>query len=428
VSFIAEAKSRHSLAEVALRTGIPVPQGATHSITVRCPFPAHGHPDHSPSLRLYLADNYYCCLGCGSKGDVIQWTREAEQMTVTAAIQKLDAGGPLTNAWAGQTPAQLIHHRVGAAGEVPRLDRTEREVVLAALDAAWDFYSSPSLHRRGVAYLASRGIDVSVVEAHNGQSEVGHTSSSDGLVSALLAKGFNDDELVDAALATRRSEPGRLSDFYLQRVLIPVRDEYGAICGLIGRNVGDPRYPKYKNPPHTLAYDKSVNLYQPLLAPSDAGGRVVVVEGTLDTMAVAAAAIRTGHADRYCPVTQSGRELSDAQLTYVLGLHPNSPVISFDGDAAGQNSNIRVSRAAAERGDKVLVTVLPADHDPASWLAEHGDDGLEALALGHCVEGDGATDESGPKRGDRSNRYAPLPVGMATSLLVDDGVLTGVIL
>jgi DNA primase len=390
VSLIAEAKARHTLAGVAARTGIAVPPGGSRSVTVHCPFPAHGHPDRSPSLRLYLADDYYCCLGCGSKGDVVQWVRDTEQVSVAGAIATLDAGGSLTNAWAGQTHVTSASRQHAASPfELPQLDRTDRETVLAALDAAWAIYSSPPLHHRGSAYLAARGIEVPVLETHNRRAEVGHTpDSGDGLVPALRAQGFDDDDLVDAGLARRRPGTGRLFDFYRQRVLIPVRTDEGAICGLIGRNVGDPRFPKYTNPTRTLAYDKSVDLYRPLPAPTHSDGRVIVVEGTLDAMAIATAAIRTGHADRFCPVTQSGKELSEAQLTAVLGLHPNPPVISFDGDAAGRSSNERIAQAAADRGETVTVVTLPDGHDPASWLAEQGDAGLALRNYrghGHCL-------------------------------------------
>ncbi len=378
MSLIAEAKSRHTLAEVAARTGVAVPPGDQRSLTAHCPFPAHGHADRSPSLRLYLADDFYCCLGCGSKGDVVQWVRDTEQVSVAAAIAMLDAGGSLTNAWAGKIHVTSPGPRPAASAfEPPGLDRTTRGAVFAALDAAWSIYASPPLHHRGAAYLAARGIDVAVLEAHNRRPEVGHSPDlGDGLVTALRSQGFDDDELVDAGLARRRPGTGRLLEFYRQRVLVPVRNDEGAICGLIGRNVGDPRFPKYVNPTRTLTYDKSVDLYRPLPAPTHPDGRVIVVEGTLDAMAIAIAAIRSGQADRFCPVTQSGKELSEAQLTAVLALHPNPPVISFDGDAAGRSSNERIAHAASDRGETVTVVTLPDGHDPASWLAEQGDAGL----------------------------------------------------
>ncbi|MDA8398911.1 MAG: toprim domain-containing protein, partial [Actinomycetota bacterium] len=193
---------------------------------------------------------------------------------------------------------------------------------------------------------------------------------------------------------------GPLSDFYRQRVLIPVRDDQSRIAGFIGRNVGDQqRRAKYKNPPRTHAYDKSVNLYQPLPAPADPHGQVIVVEGTLDAMAIAVAAIRTGQADRYCPVTQSGRELSPAQLARVVDMHPGTPVLGFDGDSAGRDAAYRHSLASARKGRAVAVTVLPGEHDPASWLVQRGDEGLSAWALGEAQTG---------------GHQAPTPVAAAT--------------
>ena len=118
-------------------------------------------------------------------------------------------------------------------------------------------------------------------------------------------------------------------------------------------------------------------------------------------MAIAVAAIRTGQADRFCPVTQSGKELSDAQLTSVLGLHPNPPVISFDGDAAGRSSNERIAQAASDQGEVITVVTLPDDYDPASWLAEQGDAGLALwghAGQGHCGHPDQCSVPRRPSR------------------------------
>jgi hypothetical protein len=107
---------------------------------------------------------------------------------------------------------------------------------------------------RGVQLVAGRFIDVSLLEAYSGRTEVGHTPSRpDGLVCALRARGFSDDELVEAGLAYRHLGASRITDFYRQRVLIPLRDDQGKVCGVIGRNIGDMRWPKYKNPPCTLS-------------------------------------------------------------------------------------------------------------------------------------------------------------------------------
>jgi DNA primase len=117
-----------------------------------------------------------------------------------------------------------------------------------------------------------------------------------------------------------------------------------------------------------------------LPAPEQPAGRVIVVEGTLDAMAIAAAAIRVGRSDWYCPVTQSGRELSPRQLAYILDLHGQPPLIAMDGDEPGRASNDRLAGAAVALGRKVSVVPLPDGEDPASLLAKLGTGALTAFA------------------------------------------------
>ena len=294
---------------------------------MRCPLPSHGHPDHSPSLRLFLDEGIFFCFGCGSRGDVVEWVCRLDSLGWREAIAVLDSARPLANAWSGAdaapTSGGIQAERFGRAKcnatagrfEAPDLSRTPAARVHEALELAWEHCSCGDLHALGVAYLERRGIDVALLEALNARSEVGHSPErARGLVPFMRAKGFGDDELVDAGLAQRRLGDHEVFEFYRERVLIPVRDGKERICGLIGRNVGNESRPKYKNPPRTHAYDKSVNLYRPLPAPAHPDGHVVIVEGTLDAMAIAVAAIRSGLSDQLCPLTQSGRELSTRQL------------------------------------------------------------------------------------------------------------------
>jgi DNA primase len=382
-TIIDAARQRHSLVDVVARTGIDCHRHSSPA-TVRCPFPTHGHFDRSPSLYLHLDNGLFFCFGCGVMGDVVEWASRSEGVGWREAIDILDSGQPLTNAWT--SVAASPNHRSGrmldndgpGRLEGPDLARTPASRIFEALEAAWDYYTFKPLHHRGAAYLWGRGIDVGVLEARTGGREVGHTPArSDGLVMALRSRGFTTNELIDAALAVRRRGTP-VTDFYRQRVLIPIHDEDGRVCGFVGRNVGDDRWPKYKNPPRTAVYDKSIHLYRPLLPPSDPRGHVVVVEGTLDAMAIAVASVQSGQDNQWCPVTQSGKELSPGQLGYVLALHPNPPIIAFDGDEAGIQANQRLASAAAERGAQAVCVTLPDGHDPTSWLAARGSEGLQA--------------------------------------------------
>jgi DNA primase len=382
LSPIEAARQRHPLAAVASRTGIWLPTtGGT--VTVRCPMPSHGHPDRTPSLRLYLEDGTWYCFACSDRaGDVVQWAEQTERVGWREAIDILDSARPLTNAWAA-VPSDIGCPRGTAASadvEMPDPGRTSPARVQEVLDATWAHATIGPLHARAVAYLASRHIDITALESYTRRQEVGHTPTyGPSLAQRLISDGFHPTEIVDAGIAYRRPDGG-LIDFYRRRVLIPIRYDAGMLAGLVGRNVGDPRWPKYKNPPRTALYNKSVNLYQPLPAPRHPHGRVVIVEGTIDAMAIAAAAIKCGAAHYFCPVTQSGRELSSTQLSRLLGLHVGPPVLAFDGDPAGWDSGQRYARAISRLGATAGIVGLPDSHDPASWLAENGPRGLAAFA------------------------------------------------
>ena len=109
-----------------------------------------------------------------------------------------------------------------------------------------------------------------------------------------------------------------------------------------------------------------------------------MVEGTLDALAIATTALRAGAANRFCPLTQSGRELSTAQLGHVLHMHPNPPIVAFDADPAGRDSTIRLATAARRKGVSVQVARLPEGQDPASFLATSNGAGIAALTGGPC--------------------------------------------
>ena len=82
---------------------------------------------------------------------------------------------------------------------------------------------------------------------------------------------------------------GEVADFFIQRMVLPVRGERDRVVGMIGRDVSGALRAKYLNTPTTAIYDKGRHLYRPsraVLFP----GNIVVVEGAIDALAIEAAA------------------------------------------------------------------------------------------------------------------------------------------
>jgi DNA primase len=375
-----DVRARHPLGAVARRTGLAMPDAGRAMVC--CPLPAHD--DRQPSMHLDLDRDRYYCFGCGAHGDVIQWICDIEGVRTGEAVAILDARRPIAGVHTGATNSRSYLSRPDL--DTPDLERTPPERVRAAMQTAWRYYTFTSLHQRAVDYLTQeRQIDVAALEVEQARPVIGHTPSrADGLGRWLRAQGFTDDELVDASLSHRRRD-GTIIDFFRDRVLLPVTDEEAHVTGIIGRATTR-RAPKYLNQALTHTYDKHLALYRPVTAALDPDANVIVVEGTLDALAIAARAASAGLSAKYAPVSASGVRLSDEQVDAILNLHPKAPVLAADGDQAGRDANLEWAARIALRHRESVVTTWPEGHDPASWLASHHDDGLAAVTRRGCLD------------------------------------------
>jgi DNA primase len=391
-----DIKARHRLADVARRSGLEV--GGAGRIMISCPTPSH--LDSNPSTQLDLDHDRYRCFGCGAHGDVIDWVRDIEGVDTAAAVAILQSRRPINAVFASGTPHL---RRPAQHADSPRLDRTLAARVAEANHVAWNYYSHGDLHERGVTYLAGRGIDIAALEAETGAPVVGHTPSAKTpiavLVGHLADRGFSEDELIDAGLATRLAD-GCVIDFFRDRVILPVRDATGAIIGLLGRDTTARSQVKYLNPPTTATYKKSLALYRPIQPSLQPDGAVIVCEGPLDALSIAAHAAAAGVSDRFAPLAACGRVLSDHQLNTILAQHPRAPVLAADGDTAGREANLNWARRMLVKGRETVITNLPDGNDPASWLAARGTAGLAAVTRRGCLE-------------DRSGALRPSHCGVA---------------
>src|SRR3546814_8867428 len=118
--------------------------------------------------------------------------------------------------------------------------------------------------------------------------------------------------------------------------MMPILDARGRLIAFGGRILvaGEP---KYLNSPDTPLFDKGRTLYN-LDRASPASrrtGRVIVVEGYMDVIALAQA----GFDETVAPL---GTALTEQQIERLWKM-VEVPILSFDGDAAGQKAAVRGS-------------------------------------------------------------------------------------
>src|SRR4029453_15638349 len=154
-------------------------------------------------------------------------------------------------------------------------------------------------------------------------------------------------------------DAGKRYDRFRDRILFPIHDSRGQVIGFGGRVLGEGE-PKYLNSPETPLFSKGRGVFPLFLARSGIreAGRVVVVEGYMDVVALAQ------HGVDYAVATL-GTATTPVHAQKLFRL-TDTVVFCFDGDAAG--------RKAAWRALENPLPVLPDGKNPRFLFLPDGED------------------------------------------------------
>jgi len=351
--FLDELRARVPLAGVIGRAVRLTKRGREH--VGLCPF----HNEKTPSFTINEDKGFYHCFGCGAHGDVIGFVMRADGLLFPEAVAKLAAEAGLA------LPVQ---------GPRDREAEERRASLHDVLEAACVWFAaqlSGEVGKAARAYLEGRGIEASTMaEFRLGYAPRG----GDGLRQALAARDFDQALMIEAGLVAK-SDEGRVYDRFRDRIIFPISDRRGQVIAFGGRALGEAAA-KYLNSPETPLFHKGRTLYNlaRARAPARQAGTVLVAEGYMDVIALAAAGF--GHA-----VAPLGTALSEAQMQELWRLAPE-PVLCLDGDAAGLSAAYR----AAERslpllkpGHSLLFALLPNGEDPDSLVRRRGARAMTAV-------------------------------------------------
>jgi DNA primase len=324
-----------------------------------CPF----HNEKSPSFTVNDEKGFYHCFGCGAHGDVIRWMTDQRGLAFMDAVKEL----------AAQAGMELPEPDPRAAREAEK-----RDTLHDVMAAAQDWFVSALGSEQGIAaraYLARRGIDARTAQAFG----FGFARDEKQALKTALAR-FPEPMLVEAGLriAVEDREP---YDRFRGRLMLPIQDARGRVIAFGGRilDAGKTDAPKYLNSPDTPLFDKGSTLYNlhragPIARKS---GRLLVVEGYMDVVALSAAGIGE------C-VAPLGTALTERQLE-LLWRQVETPALCFDGDAAGQRAAMRaISRALPllRPAHSLAIVRLPAGLDPDDLVRRDGAGAIERLLDG----------------------------------------------
>ena len=349
-----ELRTRITLSSVIMRT-VKL-RRAGREWKACCPF----HNENTPSFTVNDEKGFYHCFGCGAHGDAIRWMTDQRGLSFIDAVQELASEAGL---------------------EVPRPDPREakraeqRSTLHDVMAAAQDWFADNLRSADGAKareYLQRRGFDAHTVERFG----FGYAPDSRSALARALAR-FDEALLEEAGLriAVEGKDP---YDRFRNRLMLPIHDARGRVIAFGGRILDAERKdaPKYLNSPDTPLFDKGRTLYNLHRASpaSRQGGRIIVAEGYMDVIALAAAGIEEA-------VAPMGTALTEQQIE-LLWRMADKPILCFDGDAAGQRAAIRAAERALpllRPGCSLHFVHLPAGLDPDDVVRRDGRAGMERL-------------------------------------------------
>ena len=353
--FLDELKHRFTLSDVVGRTVKLVRRG--RESTGLCPF----HNEKTPSFTVNDQKGFYHCFGCGAHGSVIDFVMNTQGMTFPEAVETL----------AGE---------VGMEVPKPSREEVERQKERASLaevmDAVAGWYRTQLRSQIGKAaleYIKGRGLTDETLDYFG----LGYAPASrTALKEAMIARGIEEDQLVETGMLIKPEDGGAVYDRFRDRLMFPITDRQGRVIAFGGRALSKDVKAKYLNSPETSLFHKGATLYNwaNARAASYDAGQVLVVEGYMDVIAPAQFGIDYA-------VAPLGTALTEEQIAHLWHM-ADEPILSFDGDNAGQRAAGRAVERALPMlrpGKSLRFMMMPPGDDPDSLVQREGREAVEAL-------------------------------------------------
>ena len=310
-----------------------------------CPF----HSEKTPSFTVSPTKQFYHCFGCGAHGTAIGFLIEHSGRSFPEAVETLarDAG--------------LEVPRSERPGE--REQREESQDLCETLLVAARYYRAQLKDSASaIDYLKRRGL-TGAIAAH---FAIGYAPS--GWQNLSTPFPAYDHPALEAAGLVIAGDNGKRYDRFRDRIMFPIHDSRGRVIGFGGR-ILESGEPKYLNSPETSVFTKGKELYGLYLArgPIREAGRVVVVEGYLDVIALAQ------HGVGYV-VAALGTATTTVHARKLFRL-ADSVVFCFDGDAAGRKAAWRAlenTLPVLSDGKEARFLFLPDGEDPDDYVRRRG--------------------------------------------------------
>jgi DNA primase len=342
-----------------IRTRLPVSQVVARRVQLRragreykglSPFKS----ERTPSFTVNDQKGFYHCFATGEHGDIFTFLMKTEGLSFPEAVERLaqEAGVPMPKPGPRDAEAE---------------DRRSR--LYEVLSASAVFFEQQLAASQGQVarqYLAKRGLDAPGIA----RFRLGYAPNNrSALKEHLASAGFTAADMAASGMLITGDDIPVSRDRFRHRVMFRICDLKGRVIAFGGRALDSDAPAKYLNSPETPLFHKGAVLFNAhyARAPAHDKGRIVVVEGYMDAIAMALA----GFPETVAPL---GTALTEDQIKLLWRMAPE-PILCFDGDAAGRKAAFRAVETVLPHlrpGHSLQFAFLPNGLDPDDLVRQHG--------------------------------------------------------
>lgn len=319
-----------------------------------CPF----HSEKTASFSVNPQWQSYKCFGCGESGDVFAFLMQYQNLSFPEALREL----------AGRYHITLPEPKLNAQErEQQRLRELLWQINTEAAKIYNTYLGQAPQAERARSYLRQRGVPEKFIAHYH----LGYAPAQWDFLVSGLRRTFPLEKIAQAGLIAANHRGGYY-DRFRDRLLFPIYDQRGRVTAFGGRVLGDEQ-PKYMNSPESLIFRKSkilFGLWQHRKA-IRRSRRAVLVEGNFDLLLLSVHGISN-------TVAPLGTSLTCEHLRSLRSCC-QEVVLLFDGDAAGLKAARRAVPLFLAEQMEAEAALLPAGHDPDSFVREHGAAALHKL-------------------------------------------------
>lgn len=312
-----------------------------------CPF----HEDHSPSMSVNKEKQIYKCFSCGASGNVFTFVMNYENISFLEAVKLLgEKCGIKINSHIENKKDEKYH-------ELYEIYKTS---VMFYKNNLYSKYGS-----NAKIYLLNRKLNEETIKYF----DIGLSLEAGNDLYKLLHNKFKDTVLINLGLINNYNS--NFTDLYKNRIMFPIKDNYGNFVGFSGRIYNNEDNSKYINTKETIIFKKSEILYnyKNALEFIKLKKEIIICEGFMDVIRLHMIGIKNA-------VALMGTSFTDAHMEIIKKLKVNV-VLCLDKDEAGMVATYKIGKLLINKDIKTFVINFSNVKDVDEYVIKFGSDSFK---------------------------------------------------